>query len=714
MPEAPLHKENAPHCREEAEAVDGGISVVQHRPRVSGPTSAGIGISCALRRRAAAAFGPAILPHSGIVDRRVAKPSRLNEDSFTLSTAGDLLSVPADSDGDLMSATAYTPDLRDISFVMHEVIRAIDVLHEHGVSGEVDRELMDSTIAEAARVATDLLGPINGPGDREGCHLQPDGTVRVPAGYSEVYPTFVEGGWQAMSSPVEYGGMGLPQVLGAAVGELMTGACPAFAMYPGLTRGAANLLAHFAPDHYRTMVCEKMFTGEWGGTMCLTEPGAGSSVGDARTRATPTGTDGVYLIEGEKIFISSGDHPLTENIVHLVLARTPGAPAGTRGLSIFLVPKFEFDFSDGTLGARNGVYVEKIEEKMGIHGNSTCALSFGARAPCRGWLLGEEGQGMKIMFHMMNEARLEVGIQGLSGAASAYHNALAYAKGRVQGQSIDEFGDASAKSVAIIEHPDVRRMLMWQKVHVEGLRMMVLDVALQLDKWEALEHADEVDKDALRTTKGFVELMTPIVKSYGSDKGYEVTVSAIQTFGGYGFIGEYPVEQIARDTKIASIYEGTNGIQAMDLLGRKMAKGSGILFMNWMGEATATLERVRQHTSLAESVASIEKARDSLGASAMHLAGLGMAGDRKGAMAHATSFLNQFGNVLLAVYHARAAAVAVEALAGGDLSESETRFYKGKLVNLRFYVGQVLPESFALGKVIRSGDASCMDEDAFA
>ena len=613
-----------------------------------------------------------------------------------------------------MSATQYTPDLRDLSFVTHEVLGAIDTLHRAGVAEEVDQDLFDSTVAEAARVAVDLIGPLNGPGDREGCHLQDDGTVSVPAGYAEAYATFVEGGWPALSAPVEYGGMGLPSILAAAVGELITGACPAFAMYPGLTRGAANLLSHYAPTAWRTMVCERMFTGEWGGTMCLTEPGAGSAVGDARTRATPTGSDNVYLIEGEKIFISSGDHPLTENILHLVLARTPGAPAGTRGLSIFLVPKFEFDFETGALGERNGVYVEKIEEKMGIHGNSTCALSFGARHACKGWLLGEEGQGMKIMFHMMNEARLEVGIQGLSGAAAAHQNALSYAKGRIQGQSIDDFGDADARSVAIIEHPDVRRMLMWQKVHVEGMRLLMYDVALHLDLWEAAEHAETPDKEAIRAVKGFVELMTPIVKSYGSDKGYDVTVSAIQTFGGYGFIGEYPVEQIARDTKIASIYEGTNGIQAMDLLGRKMAKGSGVLFMNWMGRATETLESVKAVEGLAEAVGSIEKARDSLGASAMHLAGLGMAGDRKGAMVQACHFLNQFGNVLLAVYLARAAKVAHEALAAGGLSESDTRFYQGKLISLRFYVGQVLPESFALGRIIRAGDDSCMDPAAFA
>ncbi len=613
-----------------------------------------------------------------------------------------------------MSATRYTPDLRDIRFVLHEVLKAVDSLHADGAAEEVDQDLVDSMIDEAARVAVDLISPINGPGDKEGCHLDASGNVTVPKAYSEVYTTFVEGGWQSLNCPTEYGGMGLPTFIAAAVGELSTGACPAFAMYPGLTRGAANLLSVYAPDSYRATACERMFSGVWGGTMCLTEPGAGSAVGDARTRATPTGENGVYLIEGEKIFISSGDQNLTENIVHLVLARTPGAPAGTRGLSIFMVPKYEFDFETGELGARNGVFVEKIEEKMGIHGNATCALSFGARQLCKGWLIGQEGQGMPIMFHMMNEARLEVGVQGLSGAAAAYQNALSYAKGRVQGPRLDQITESDAKSVPIIEHPDVRRMLLWQKVHVEGLRLLIYDVALQLDRLHNAEHGGKVDKETTRSIKGYVELMTPIVKAYGSDRGFDTTVQAIQTFGGYGFIAEYPVEQIARDTKIASIYEGTNGIQAMDLLGRKMAKGSGVLFMNWMGMANEVIESAREVADLADAAAAIEKARDALGASAMHLAGVGMAGDRVGAMSHATAFLNQFGNVVLGLWHLRAARVASDCLAAGDLSDADARFYRGKLVNLRFYVSQVLPESFALGKVIRSGDVSCMDEDAFA
>lgn len=607
-----------------------------------------------------------------------------------------------------MSATKFTVDSRDMRFVLHELLAVVPALSGIPAYEEVDVDLIDTMLDEAEKVATELVAPINGPGDRQGCRLDADGTVLTPDGYKAVFQTFSEGGWAGLGAPVEFGGMGMPHALDAAVGEMMTGACPAFAMYPGLTRGAANVLSKFASLDYRAMLCERMYTGQWGGTMCLTEPGAGSDVGSNRTRAVPSDEPGVYMLEGEKIFISSGDNDLFENIVHLVLARLPGAPEGTRGLSIFMVPKHEFDFESGELGARNGVYVEKLEEKMGIHGNATCALSFGARSPCKGWLLGEPGQGMSIMFGMMNEARLEVGVQGLSGGSSSYHYALAYAKDRIQGVGIDKHGDADATAIAIIEHPDVRRMLMWQKVHVETMRSMVYDVALRLDLWH-----HEADKNKRREIKGYVELMTPIVKSYCSDRGFDCAVSAMQVFGGYGFIGEYPVEQVARDTKIASIYEGTNGIQAMDLLGRKLTKGQGVLFMNWMAELGTHVAKAKAVEGLADAAAAIEKAKDVLGASAMHLGGLGMQGDTKGAMIYATPFLNQFGNVVLGLEALKQATVASTALAAGGLSEGEARFYQGKLVNLDFYVSSVLPESIALGKTIRSGDKACMSPAAF-
>jgi alkylation response protein AidB-like acyl-CoA dehydrogenase len=507
-----------------------------------------------------------------------------------------------------------------------------------------------------------------------------------------------------VASP-DLGGLGMPQSLGACVSELSTGANMGLATYPGLAASAGSLLSHYAPEPLRTLVCTKMFSGEWGGTMCLTEAGAGSSVGDNRCKALPTEEPGVFELTGEKVFITGGDQDLTDNIMHLVLARTPGAPAGTKGISIFLVPKYWFDM-DGTMGDRNGAYVEKIEEKMGLHGSATCVLSLGARGRCRGWLLGKENQGMAIMFHMMNEARIQVGAQGLAGAAAAYQNALTYARTRVQGQPVERFGDNTAASVTIVNHPDVRRMLMWQKVHVETMRSFVYSLANRLDRAE--NGTDEAEKEYLH---GLVDLMTPVVKSYCSDRGFESTVLAMQVYGGYGYIGEYPVEQIVRDTKISSIYEGTNGIQAMDLVGRKMRKGGGMLFMQWLQEVNDELEKCKELPELAPAVADLEKAKDGVGAAAMHIGGLGMEGNIRGAMLNASNFLDQLGCVVLGMHALWQARVALSKLAGA--SEGDARYYKGKLLNLQFYVGSVLPRATALGKIIRSNDMSCLDEALF-
>lgn len=607
-----------------------------------------------------------------------------------------------------MSANGYSCDLRDISFVLHEQLDIVGRLSAHEKFADVDRDLADTMVDEAYALARNVFFPYNQGADLNGCTLNEDGSVTTPEGYQEAWDQMGSGGWIGMTAPPAVGGMGLPHAIAAATGEVMTGAGMAFAMYPGLTRAAANLLAEAAPSGLKELVCGKMYAGEWSGTMCLTEAGAGSDVGSSITKAQPTDEAGVFLISGEKIFISCGDHDLAENVVHLVLARTPGAPEGTKGLSIFLVPKFDFD-AEGGLKDRNDVKVGKIEHKMGIHGSATCVMVFGADTPARGYLLGNEGDGMRIMFLMMNEARMEVGLQGLCGASAAYQNALHYAKDRLQGSSIERFGDAAAPRVAIVAHPDVRRMLMWQKVHVETLRSLVYKTALRIDEWHASHDAEQA-----RAHKGYVELMTPIVKAYGSDKGYESTVLSLQTFGGYGYTNEYPVEQLVRDTKIASVYEGTNGIQAMDLLGRKMRKGSGILFMNWLAEVTEELEAAKAHPELAPFVAGVEKARDSLGGSAMHLGGLGMQGNLTGAMLQATPFLDQFGCVALAVEAVEQARVAAARLAEGGASESDARLYKGKILNLRFYVKNVLPRAIALGKSIRDGDESCLDEALFA
>jgi len=607
-----------------------------------------------------------------------------------------------------MSATTFTADLRDIRFALHEHLDIVGQLKRFAAHAELDRDSIDAMLDEGYRVATEAIAPINVDADRLGCTLDGDGNVTTPASFKAAWDTYRNGGWGALSANPEYGGLGMPHGFDVAVGEVLTGASVAFAMFPGLTRGAASLIEHYCSEDVKRLVLPKMFSGEWTGTMCLTEAGAGTDVGSNRAKATPSGEDGVYLIEGEKIFISCGDHDLAEYIIHLVLARTPGSPEGTKGLSIFLVPKFEFDAA-GNLGRRNGAYVGKIEHKMGIHGSPTCVVQFGDRAPCKGWLIGKERQGMEIMFLMMNEARLEVGVQGLVGGASAYQYALAYAKDRVQGVSVENFGNAAAPKVTINQHPDVRRMLLWQKVHVETMRSLVYKTGIRID---IMRHATDADEQ--RAAKGYVELMTPVVKAYCSDKGFEVAVTALQTFGGYGYIGEYPVEQVVRDTKIASIYEGTNGVQAMDLLGRKMTKGSGVLFMNWLQEVSTALEAAKAQAGLAELVEGVDKAKDALGAAAMHLGGLGMAGNLKGAMLQATNFLEMFGNVALAVEAVEQASVASAALAAGGLSDDDARFYKGKLLNLRFYVHNVLPRAIAIGRIIRSGDDSCMDDVLFA
>ncbi|MFT5685733.1 MAG: alkylation response protein AidB-like acyl-CoA dehydrogenase [Myxococcota bacterium] len=603
-----------------------------------------------------------------------------------------------------MSATSFTADLRDIRFVLFEQLDITGTLSKFEPFADLDNELCDSMIDEAYRISQDVLGPANKNCDRQGCRFDGEGNVKTPDGFKEAWEMMSSGGWFALSAPLEHGGMGMPNALAAGVGELFTAACMSFALYPGLTRAAANLLVQFGAESYRGLVCERMFSGQWAGTMCLTEPGAGSSVGDNRTRATPT-EGGAWNIEGEKIFISSGDHDLTENIMHLVLARTPGAPAGTKGLSLFLVPKFMFD-EEGNLGERNGAFASGIEEKMGLHGSATCSLVFGADGPCAGYLIGEECKGIQIMFMMMNEARLEVGFQGLAGAAAAYQNSLHYARERVQGTDIRKFGDPSAPRVAIIEHPDVRRMLMWQKVHVETMRSLIYETTFRIDVAHATE--DETLKAHL---EGQIALLTPIIKAYCSDKGFDSTVIALQVLGGYGYTGEYPVEQHVRDTKIASIYEGTNGIQAMDLLGRKMRKGSGALFMAWLGDLNKELDAARNVEALSEAVGIMEKARDSLGASAMHLAGMAMQNKLPGAMLQATPFLDQFGCILLGLHAITQARIASEKLA--DAEGADLKYYRGKILNAQFYATQLLPRAVALGKSIRSNDESCLDEALF-
>ncbi len=605
-----------------------------------------------------------------------------------------------------MSATDYCIDLRDIRFVLFEQLKVDETLKSMPRYAEFDRDLYETMLESAADLSKGVLAPLNKVGDRVGCTFDGNGNVTTPPGFKEAYKTIAESGLIAAGMSPDFGGVGLPHAIDVAMHEMLTGSNTAFNIYTGLSRAAANLLAtDYTPAWLKNIVVPKLVGGEWAGTMCLTEPGAGTAVGDNRTRAERTEDPLVYTLTGEKIFISGGDNDITANICHLVLARTPDAPPGTRGISIFLVPKFNFD-ANGTLGERNDIKVVGIEHKMGINGSATCSLALGSTGVCTGWRLGKEGQGMEIMFHMMNEARIGVGIQGLSTASTSYLNALSYAKDRVQGSAVESFKEADPPRITINNHPDVRRMLMSMKVQVETMRSLIYSVANRLDR------ADNGAAEEREYLLGLVELMTPIVKAYCSDVGFDVCVTAVQVYGGYGYTGEYPVEQNLRDSKISSIYEGTNGIQAMDLLGRKMRKGNGALFMTWLNECNTELEKAKATGKLDEEVSALERARDQLGQTAMYLGGLGMQGNLKGAMLQSYPFLTLFGTVVLGLHALWQARIALEASEGAT-SDPDKKFYRGKVLNARYYAKNVLPRATSIAKTIQAGDESCLEEGLF-
>jgi alkylation response protein AidB-like acyl-CoA dehydrogenase len=601
-----------------------------------------------------------------------------------------------------MSSQSFKVDLEDIHFLLFDHLKIHDRYAAIGAFPDFDRDTFASVLDQARVVAEDVLSPVNRISDAEGVQFDGKGNVTTPAAFKDAWSALATGGWIGVSADPAFGGTGLPHAIHGVTNELFFGAASAFMMYPGLTATAANMMARSGPAWMRAVAAPKLYAGDWAGTMCLTEAGAGSDVGANRARATPTDEPGVYLLEGEKIFISGGDHDLASNIVHFVLARVVGAPAGTKGISMFVVPKFLFDEA-GELGARNGAWVGSIEHKMGIHGSATCTLLLGDRGPCRGWIVGREGEGMALMFYMMNEARLGVAIQGLGIASNAYGNALAYAKDRRQGSSIDRFKDADAPRVAIVSHPDVRRMLMWQKCQIEAMRSLCYRLGLAAD---LIHHGPEADREAIEDR---LDLLTPIAKAHCTDVGFECTVQALQVLGGFGFIREYPVEQHVRDSKICSIYEGTNGIQAMDLLGRKMRMKGGQVFMAWLADAASTCGRGRE-AGLADEAARIERAVEQTGATAMHLSGLAMQGRLPDAMLHATPFLRQMGIVTLAIESLDQAITARARLDAGDARP----LLRGKLLNLRFYVHNILPIAEAIGAGVQGDDGAALDEALFA
>jgi alkylation response protein AidB-like acyl-CoA dehydrogenase len=602
-----------------------------------------------------------------------------------------------------MGALSFDVDLEDIKFVLFDQLLVQEEYQDISKYAGFDRMTYEATLDEAGRIAREVLAPINLVGDREGCRLEAGGNVKTPTGFKEAWNEVSSGGWSAVSVAPEHGGTGMPHVIGMAVVEMHIGAAMAFQMFPGLTSAAARVIARHGPAGRKEEVARKMFTGEWAGTMCLTEAGAGSDVGENRCRALPVG-DGSFTLTGEKIFISGGDHDLTSQIVHLVLARTPDSPPGTKGLSLFLVPKFLFG-ADLSLGERNGIFVSKIEHKMGIHGSPTCVLELGSQKSCTGWLVGAEYEGIKIMFEMMNEARIGVGAQGVSISAAAYHYARLYATDRLQGSSTANLRDPAAVRVPIVTHPDVKRMLMTMKVTTEAMRSFLYRLGHRNDV------AESEDADASKREKYLerVDLLVPILKAYCTDLGFENATTAVQVLGGYGFIGEYPVEQLVRDGKIMSIYEGTNGIQALDLLGRKLRQKGGALFMDWMQDALKECAMGKTEGFGPECEA-LEKAVNATGAAAMTLGQLGATGKLDNALAVAYPFLQMMGNVHLGLESLNQARAARRVIA----SEGDTPHRRAKLANLKFYVANLLPMALAHGKRVQSGDDSCLDQALFS
>ena len=452
----------------------------------------------------------------------------------------------------------YNAPTKDTQFILHDVLK----VSQSDIPGydELEAEFTGAVLEEAGKVATNVLHPLNVVGDTEGCRLE-NGIVYTPTGFKDAFEQVKEGGWTGLDMPEEYGGQNMPYVMGTAVGEMFSGANQAFVMYQGLTHGAASAILAHGTDEQKNKYLPNMVNCEWTGTMNLTEPHCGTDLGLMRTKAEPQG-DGSYKISGQKIFISAGDHDMADNIIHLVLAKIPGGPEGIKGVSLFIVPKFIVN-EDGTPGERNGVSVGKIEEKMGIHGNSTCVMNYDEAT---GWLLGDEHKGMRAMFTMMNEARLGVGMQGLSQAEAAYQNAVEYAKDRLQGRDVTGVKNPDGPADPLIVHPDIRRNLMDQKSFTEGARAFILWGATMIDK----AHRSN-DKDA----DGLISLLTPVIKGFLTDEGYDMTVQAQQVYGGHGYIEEWGMSQYTRDARIAMIYEGANGVQALDLVGRKLAQDGG-------------------------------------------------------------------------------------------------------------------------------------------
>ena len=591
---------------------------------------------------------------------------------------------------------SYTAPLRDMRYVMYDLLDAEAELAQLPRYAAFDRETMDAVLEEAARFASQVAFPLNQVGDIEGCRIDTEGNVTTPPGFKEAYRQFVEAGWPSLSCDPDVGGQGMPVLLNNRLYEMLNSANQAWLMYSGLSHSAYECLMAFGTPEQKAVYLPKLVSGQWSGTMCLTEAQCGTDLGMMRTRAEPNG-DGSFALTGSKIFISAGEHDVTENILHLVLARLPDAPAGTRGISLFLVPKFIPD-ANGEVGERNAIRAGSIEHKMGIHGNATCVMNLDG---ARGWLIGEPNKGLAAMFVMMNSARLGVGMQSLGLAEVAQQNAVRYARERLQGRDVAGPAQPDKPADPIIVHPDVRRMLLTGKAYTEAGRALACWIALQTDRAHA--HPDPAQRQA---ADDLVALLTPVVKAFFTDNGFLTANLALQVHGGHGFIREWGMEQYVRDARINMIYEGTNGIQALDLIGRKVLHDQGAKLRAFGAIVQDFVVAQLGDARMQEFVGPLAALGQQVAALTADVAARAAADPRE-ASAAATPYLRLVGHLCYAWLWARMARVALD-----HAADDADGFHAAKLATARFYFSELLPETDALARVVRAGAGPLMALDA--